>query len=150
ISAPVEDLVTPDELKFDDPSARLAALPCYFLEDLWVGYRLDIREETHAAFSSIHSEAHKIKFSLSGHEITGSTEYFIDREQPDDESVGHTSTELTVYNGLTRGQAKDYMLALRVPIPQPLTSETYLYKSDVIDYGASEALWFGGVYEYRL
>ena len=40
-SAPVEDLVTPRDLRFDTPAARRAALPCLFHEDLWIGYRLD-------------------------------------------------------------------------------------------------------------
>jgi hypothetical protein len=148
-SAPVADLIVPNALRFDTPDARKAALPCLFLEDLWVGYRLDVKEASRANFTSIHRQEQAIAFAQSGKSVSGWTEDFIEREQPDDPSLGFSSSELVTFNGMSTAQAKDYLVVLG-------TQNTTFPRSDqpftvsVTAYGKSERLAFGTTYRYRL
>ena len=147
-SAPTDDLRTPTGLTFGSPQERRAALPCLFLEDLWIGYRLDLRGEDHENFSSIHTQEQEITFTQSGETVSGITEDYIEREQPDDRASKHSSTDLITYNGLSSGQAKDYLILLGVdqltkPIPQQP------FKQRIKSYGKTERVTFGRTYEYR-
>src|SRR5262245_18704702 len=104
-------------LKFKSPDERKGALPCLFLEDLWVGYRLDLRSAGTKTFSSTHRREERITFLQSKHSISGLTEEFIDREQPDDTERGYSSSELTTYRGMSAGQSADFLEILGKPRP---------------------------------
>jgi hypothetical protein len=147
-SAPIEDLIVPPELKrHTSPAARLAALPCLFLEDLWIGYRLDLKQEGGPQFTSTHKQEQQILFSQSRKSVFGITEDYIEREQA--EHLEHTSTELTTYNGFSSGQAKEYLRFLGTSLPDP-PSANQPFKVTVAKYGKTERLIFGSTYEYRL
>lgn len=149
-SAPVSDLLLPSALRqFASPSDRDLKLPCHFLEDLWIGYRLDVRKEGRQRFTSIHAQRQHLTFAGSTNGINGSTEDFIDREQLDDPARGHTSTELTMFNGLSSGQAKDYLIVLGKEEP-PRSHPGQPFTASITGYGRSERLLFGNIYEYRL
>jgi hypothetical protein len=148
-SAPLVDVAVPTNLKHPTPAARMAALPCLFLEDLWTGYRLDVKEETRQKFSSIHEQEQRILFTQSTKTVTGVTEDYIEREQADDPARGHTSTDLTTYNGLSTGQAKDYLVFLGVN-QQRTRQPQQPFEVNVVGYSKTERLTFGRVYEYRL
>ncbi|HXM51419.1 MAG TPA: hypothetical protein VN956_26485 [Pyrinomonadaceae bacterium] len=147
-SAPLEDLMVPADLR-KEPEARKASLPCLFLEDLWIGYRLDVRDMAHPAFTSIHQQQQRILFTQSGKAITGPTEDYIEREQAVDPDRKHTSTDLITYNGFSSGQAKDYLRFLKVDRPSVLRPGQP-FEVEVTGYGKSERLTFGRIYEYRL
>lgn len=105
ISAPVEDLVTPDALKTPN---READLPCLFLEDLWIGFRLDIADANGGGvMRSVHRQRQRIKFSGSGNIIAGETEDFWPRESPA-RDVRDLSNEIVRFNGLSAAQNIDY------------------------------------------
>ncbi len=147
-SAPVDDLVTPQALR-GTPEERERAYPCLFLEDLWVGFRLDLRLDRRTPFLSAHEHTEQISFALSNTTIAGPTEDYFEREQADDPERGYSSTEFALYAGMTTAQARDYLQFIGnepppvVPLPAPFTSE-------VVGYEASVPLLFGNVYRYRL
>lgn len=146
ISAPPEDLVTHPDLRSDENGAR-PNWPCYFMDDLWIGYRLDLRNTKHGAMTSTHSVHQVVEFS--GSRFDGESEDFIDREQPDDRSLGSSSTELTVYRGLSSGQLRDYLfLTEGRKVEENIGNR--LYRLTSADYGKTEALSFGDSFEYRL
>lgn len=145
-SAPVEDLIVPLELRRLD---RKTVLPCLFLEDLWIGYRLDLKQDVGQRFTSTHKQEQRILFSQSRKSVSGLTEDYIEREQLDDQSLGHTSTELTTYNGFSSGQAKDYLRFLGTARPET-SSPQQPFEVAVTRYGKTERLIFGKTYEYRL
>ena len=148
-SAPVEDLMTPQALRFDTPQARMAAMPCLFLEDLWVGYRLDLKDSASRVFTSIHRQVQRIVMTQSGTPIEGLTEDYVEREQPDDPAVGHSSSELATYNGLSVGQSRDYLIVLGMDKPS-FEHPGQPFKVEQLSYYQTEPLTFGHTYEYRL
>ncbi len=89
-AAPVSDLFLPDELRFPTEADRNAQLPCFFLEDLWIGYRLDLLRHPHAEFTSIHAQTQVVDFATGG-SISGQSEDYIEREQPDDQARGFSA-----------------------------------------------------------
>jgi hypothetical protein len=145
ISAPVEDLKTPPAL---GDSQRQASLPCLFLEDLWIGFRLDISDGKGGRLLSVHKQRQEITFHGSGKKIQGTLEDFFAREQADP-TKDVTSTEIVRYLGLNSAQAADYARFLGTykeqvfPEPPPFTTR-------VIDYADATPLRFGRVYPYRL
>jgi hypothetical protein len=146
VSAPIEDLVTPPALA---DSQRAAKLPCLFLEDLWVGFRMDIGEDSHGPLSSIHRQIQKIMFADKTTEVQGLTEEFFSREQPGDPTVGVSSTEILRYVGLNSAQARDYMKFLGTNkdwVPQPGAP----FAMEVTSYSGATPLRFGKSYRYRL
>jgi hypothetical protein len=148
-SAPIEDLITPKDLAFKSPEERHKAMPCLFLEDLWIGYRLDIKKNASSPFNSVHAQTQRISFVGSQEYIEGEMESFIEREQPDDPARGHTSTDLTTYSGLSAGQMKDYLTFLGLPQPAPPLSDGRISIVPV-SYGQTQRLLFGHTYPYRL
>jgi hypothetical protein len=147
-SAPIDDLIAPADLP-RDPAIRASQLPCLFLEDLWVGYRLDLRDAGHPSFTSIHRQDQEISFKSGGAPIRGRTEDFVDREQPDDSARGHTSTELFLYNGFNTAQRADYLLLLGTPMPD-VADPNQPFTVGVKSSEQSERLLFSHGYEYRL
>lgn len=149
-SAPVEDLATPKELSADSPEEREKAYPCLFLEDLWVGFRVDLKFADDRKFSSIHRHSVKVTMSRSSSEISGRVEDYVEREQSDDDARGFSSTELTTYVGMTTHQLRDY-LEFTGEQPTVLVPPTDApFKSEVTDYEGSVPLIFGNIYSYRL
>lgn len=146
ISAPTEDLLTPRPLA---DLQRAATLPCLFLEDLWVGYRLDLAPENGSRFLSVHRQTQEITFSATGRKIQGATEDFIAREQPGDPDGGATSTELYQYQGLNSAQLIDYLKFVGT-YREPIVSNDVPFKSAVIGYTDATPLHFGRIYRYRL
>lgn len=148
-SAPVEDLVTPDALKAESPEERSRKLPCVFLEDVWIGYRLDLRNHKHQGFTSTHRIRQRVVLA-DGSSYEGDMEDFVDREQPDDDSRGYSSTDLTVYNGFTKGQTQDYLIAMGNDPSELTPAPNHFYTLSAVGYGKTEALRFGEEYEYQL
>lgn len=148
-SAPPEDLTVPNGLRFASPEARQAAMPCLFLEDLWVGYRLDLKEQNRQKFTSIHQQNQEITLAQTpAQPVSGSTEDYIEREQRDAPSAGYSSSDLITYTGLSSGQAKDYLVVLGVS-RVAATRQHQPFTVKVSSYGQTERLAFGNTYEYR-
>jgi len=148
-SAPTEDLRQPSDLRvFESPESRRAGLPCLFLEDLWIGYRLDLKNNSRTKFTSTHAQTQLVTFSASKARITGETEDYIEREQADDPDVGHTSTELKTYTGFNLGQAQDCRIILGTD-KQTVVQPQQPFQVALTDYGTTEALIFTTLYDYR-
>ena len=148
-SAPSEDLMVPKSLQFSTPEERRAAMPCLFLEDLWIGYRLDLKEAGKKTFTTIHAQEQQITFTQSAQDVSGLVEDYIEREQRDDPSLGHSSTDLTTYNGLSSGQTRDYLILLGVSRPpEPSQGQPFTVRNK--GYGKGERLTFGRTYDYRM
>jgi hypothetical protein len=145
ISAPVEDLMTPRPLA--DPD-RTTVLPCLFLEDLWVGFKLDISGASGQPLRSIHKQTVEITFRASGAKIHGESEGFFAREQWDP-TKDVTSTEICRYVGLSAAQAQDYMRFLG-NYEEPEYPEPPPFAVRVTGYSGATRLLFGKVYSYRL
>lgn len=148
-SAPVEDLVTPDELKADSPEERMRKLPCLFLEDLWVGYRLDLRRRNMGRFGSTHLIHQTVRLH-SGEVISGDSEDQFDREQAQDPKYEYSSTDLKVYRGLSDPQSRDYLLAAGLAAEELTVAQNAFYSSSVQATAAATPLEFGEEYDYRL
>ncbi|WP_338828320.1 hypothetical protein [Bradyrhizobium sp. 27S5] len=146
ISAPTVDLMTPGPLK--DPQ-RPNLGPCLFLEDLWVGFRLDLAPEGTEKFWSIHHQNQEVTFASSKKVVRGQSEDFFAREQPGDPTANITSTELGRYIGLSVAQVPDYMkfLGKYEPSVNPLEPP---FTVKVTGYSSVTPLRFGHVYPYRL
>jgi len=123
-------------------------MPCLFLEDLWIGYRLDLKREDRSQFSSTHLQEQAITLTQSGETLSGWMEDFIEREQLDDPSVGHSSTDLVTYVGLSSGQVKDYQKLLGTNKPR-VSNAGQLFRAVTGSYGKTERLLFKQVYDYR-
>ena len=147
-SAPVEDLLTPSDLRFDTPEKRTAQLPCLFLEDLWVGYRLDLRNSRRTEFSSIHKKIVSVKFPGVSDPFEGEMEDFLEREQRDDATLVNSSTDLTTYVGMNAGQTAQLRVLLGLP-PTEAARQTRPFYLFPVKYGQSERLLFEEVYAYR-
>lgn len=147
-SAPIEDLVTPLELQAQTPQDRQNKYPCLFLEDLWIGYRLDISKGESGIYNSAHAQQQRIKFASSV-EIVGTTEDYFEREQADDPERGFSSTEFATYNGMTTAQARDYRVVMGVEAPADAQTQGP-FTVDVTGYGKATRLVFGNIYRYRL
>ncbi|QXQ06944.1 hypothetical protein KX816_02455 [Sphingosinicellaceae bacterium] len=102
ISAAVEDLVTPKALA---AASRVQDFPCLFLEDLWVGYRLDLAPvgAAQSRFKSVHRQSQRVTFVHSGKQVTGTSETFAPRE-PANDDTGQASTEIIRFEGLSSTQ----------------------------------------------
>jgi hypothetical protein len=149
-SAPVEDL-TPRNGSPSVPQRR-ATYPCLFLDDLWIGYRLDISEGISQHFCSVHEQEQRIQFATGG-EAHGPTEDFYEREQADDREF--SSTEFATYLGMSHAQMKDYRLFIKGDLkdddgeeipPLPGTPFT----TTVTAYSNATRLLFGKIFSYRL
>jgi hypothetical protein len=112
ISAPAEDLTTPDALK---SPTRETDLPCLFLEDLWIGYRLDLAVEGESSLRSIHRQRQLVTFSGSGRTVRGECENHWPRE-PGNAETGDISTEIIRFNGLSTAQNTDYAAFLDIDL----------------------------------
>ena len=112
ISAPVEDILVHKNLRFSDPKTRIASYPCYFLDDLVIGYRLDLKEldDGESEYLSVHKEEQDLTLFESGKSVRGWTETYFEREQSDDPKYETTSTEITTYTGMSASQRIDYPL----------------------------------------
>jgi hypothetical protein len=146
-SAPPEDLITPKDLS--NAQTRPTTFPCFFLEDLWIGYRLDLKKDTSKNFNSIHTQTQRITLRGSREIIEGPGETFIDREQPDDPKFGSSSTNLTTYAGLSGGQIRDYLVFLGLQEPS-IGSPDDRFTTETVSYGSVDRLLFGHSYEYQL
>jgi hypothetical protein len=149
-SAPPEDLIAPSGLRFPTEAERRTAMPCLFLEDLWTGYRLDLKSEGSKEFSSTHLQVQEITFKQSGVSVSGRMEDHIEREQLDDPSVKHSSTDLTTYNGLSSGQMKDYQTFLGVGGASGAANSAQIFVARTVSYDMGERLVFQRLYDYRL
>lgn len=145
ISAPTGDLVTPDPLR--DPQ-RDTLWPCLFLEDLWIGFRLDLADDAEPDFSSVHQQVQELTFSTTKRTIKGSVEDFFAREQPANAPTA-TSTELIRYIGMSRSQAQDYLRFLGKE-PATAAMPEAPFTTSVVGYSGATALLFGRIYRYRL
>lgn len=145
ISAPADDLVTPDALKAPN---REKDLPCLFLEDLWIGFRLDIADGTGGAMRSVHRQRQRIKLSGSGNIIAGETEDFWPRESPA-QDVRDLSNEIVRFNGLSAAQNIDYakMLGDYKPPASPAGAPFSVTVEGSVDV---TPLRFNTDYPYRL
>lgn len=145
ISAPVDDLVTPQALKDQPGQPRL---PCLFLDDLWVGFRLDLADAAGRALLSVHRQKQEVTFRASGVKVSGEMEDFYAREQADP-TKDVTSTEIGRYTGMTSAQLQDYMRFLgtyeepQLPVEPPFTAR-------VTGYSDATRLTFGKLLRYRL
>ncbi len=148
-SAPVEDLVTPAELKAESPEDRMRKLPCLFLEDLWVGYRLDLRQRNRGRFSSTHLIRQTVRMQ-SGQVFAGDSEDQFDREQEQDPKYEYSSTDLKVYRGLSDPQSRDYLLAAGLAEEELSVAPNAFYSSSVRATATATPLTFGQEYDYRL
>lgn len=148
-SAPVDDLVTPDELKADTPQERMTKLPCLFMEDLWVGYRLDVRVKGATKFASTHRVRQSVQLK-SGAVLSGDTEDHFDREQPQDPKYEFNSTDLKVYRGLSEPQNRDYLLAAGIAREELHTPENAFYAISTLSTSSATPLTFGEQYDYQL
>lgn len=148
-SAPVEDLVTPDELKADSPEERMKKLPCLFMEDLWVGYRLDVRSKGAKTFASTHRVRQSVQLK-SGAVLTGDTEDQFDREQPQDPKYEFSSTDLKVYRGLSEPQSRDYLLAAGIAPEELHAPQNAFYTVSTLSTSSATPLTFGEQYDYQL
>jgi hypothetical protein len=147
-SAPADDLMVPTGLRFPSDEKRRAAMPCLFLEDLWVGFRLDLKGEKQEHFTSTHLQEQEVTLVQSGETLSGWTEDYVEREQLDDPSLEHSSTDLTAYNGLSAGQMKDYQKLLGVDRPA-VVDPKQLFRAITKAYGKTERLVFQNLYNYR-
>jgi len=145
ITAPADDLVTPDALR--DPQ-RETLWPCLFLEDLWIGFRLDLSEGDQSTFSSVHQQVQQITFSTSSDKVKGSVEDAFAREQSSSSSSVN-STEIIRYIGMSSAQARDYLSFLGTN-STTITSPDAPFQTKLISYAGATALLFGHVYRYRL
>ncbi|MGY8684765.1 hypothetical protein Q2941_44510 [Bradyrhizobium sp. UFLA05-153] len=145
ISAPTEDLVTPDDLA---STQRSTLLPCLFLEDLWVGFRLDLSDGKGGKYLSVHKQSQEIRFRASGVKIQGTLEDFFDREQFDP-TKKVTSTEVARYTGFNSAQAVDYAKFLGV-YKEPIFPEPPPFTVSVTGYSGATPLRFGRVYPWRM
>lgn len=148
-SAPVEDLVTPDELKADSPEDRIKKLPCLFMEDLWVGYRLDIRAKGATTFVSTHRVRQSVHLK-SGAVLTGDTEDYFDREQRQDPKYEFSSTDLKVYRGMSEPQNRDYLLAAGIAPEELHAPQNAFYTVSTLSTSSATPLTFGRHYDYQL
>ena len=147
-SAPTEDLIAPDGLRFYSDEKRFESFPCLFLEDLWAGFRLDLKRSNSTGYTSIHTLQQKIHFHQSAEMVSGETEDYIQREQPDDPALGYTSTDLFTYNGLSSGQSKDYQIFLGTDKAVAADSNQPFH-IEMTGYGKSERLVFREILSYR-
>jgi hypothetical protein len=148
-SAPVEDLVTPDQLRADSPEDRVDKLPCLFMEDLWIGYRLDVRAKDSTTFASTHSVQQSVHLK-SGVVLDGFTEDQIDREQPQDPKYEYSSTDLKVYRGLSQPQGRDYLIAAGIESEELETPQNAFYTVSTLSTSSATPLTFGEQYDYQL
>lgn len=144
-SAPVVDLVSPGALK--SPSRQID-LPCLFLEDLWIGYRLDLAAEGGGRLRSVHFQNQRIVFSTASRILNGVAEDFWPREAPNADP-DQLSTEIIRYNGLSAAQMLDYAKFLGTYKP-PATPENAPFTVDVEGASGATPLHFGETYRYRL
>lgn len=149
LSAPVDDLVTPDELKADSPEERMMKLPCLFMEDLWVGYRLDVRAKGAQTFASTHRVRQSVQLK-SGAVLGGDTEDQFDREQPQDPKYEFSSTDLKVYRGLSEPQNRDYLLAAGIAPEELHAPQNAFYTVSTLSTSSATPLTFGEQYDYQL
>ena len=143
ISAPAADLVTPDALK---SATRERDLPCLFLEDLWVGYRLDLAEEG-GRLRSVHRQTQRISFG-AGRSIRGESEDFWPREAPN-EGADQISTEILRFNGLSAAQNIDYAKFLGTYEKPPEVPDAP-FSVEIESCSGVTRLGFGRRYAYRL
>jgi hypothetical protein len=146
VSAPLLDLAPVQALVSDN---RASQLPCLFLEDCWIGFRLDIGLKTANSLTSVHRHTQKLLFRDGVTNVSGKTEEFFAREQPDDKSVEFSSTEILRYVGLSSAQARDYSIMLGTSKECVLPSDAP-FKQSVTSYEGAIALRFGNEYRYRL
>ncbi|MDN3220038.1 hypothetical protein [Pseudomonas nunensis] len=145
ISAPTADLATPDPLR--DPQ-RETLWPCLFLEDLWIGFRLDLADGVEHSFSSVHQQVQEITFTASSRKIKGPVEDMFAKEQPSN-SLAINSTEVIRYVGMSSAQSHDYLRFLGtesnivIPVDAPFVTK-------VVGYSGATPLRFGRIYQYRL
>lgn len=148
-SAPVEDLVTHESLKAASVAERKGkAASCYFLEDLWIGFRLDLAQEKENRYRSVHAQRQRVTFRYQG-SVEGECEDFYDREQADDPARGYTSTEFGTYNGMSNAQAHDFRLFLGLEKPGEKDPNNP-FEVTIKGYGGVTRLLFGQTYQYRL
>jgi hypothetical protein len=149
-SAPVDDILTPNDLA-SAPEDRANHWPCYFFEDLHIGFRIDLRQcKNSAGFRSIHEELRVYRSTLSGGEIcVGWTEGMFEREQPADDRVRVSSTEFAHYTGMTAAQAKDYNMLRGLKACEDVRVPN-AFDHEVTQYAEATRLEFGEVYEYRV
>jgi hypothetical protein len=147
LSAPIEDIATPDALRKATAEERENVYPCLFLEDVWIGFRLDLQHQDTSPFSSVHKQRQLITFSLSDARVAGATEDYFEREQRDDRD--YTSTEFATYNGLSTAQVSDYLQFLGID-RQSGRPASGPFSIQITGYEASSRLLFGRVYRYRL
>jgi hypothetical protein len=144
-SAPVDDLA--QATSAPTVQQRQAALPCLFLDDLWIGYRLDLAEGDADVFRSAHKHEQRISFPSGGH-VSGKSEDFYEREQADETSRGYSSTEFAVYKGMSHAQERDYMFFLSGERDE--SDEPQPFDVAVTSYSDATRLLFGNIYSYRL
>jgi hypothetical protein len=145
LSAPNSDLATPVPLA--DPQ-RESAWPCLFLEDFWIGFRLDLADNPVRPLRSVHKQVQEITLSAVAKKLRGAVEDFFAKEQPA-QPPATNSTEIARYIGMSSAQAVDYQKflgthkkALRLPDAP--------FDVNVVGYSGVTALLFGHVYRYRL
>ncbi len=143
ISAPVEDLVMPDPLK---SAARETDLPCLFLEDLWIGYRLDIAPEG-GRLQSVHRQRQRITFG-GARSIRGESEDYWPREAPNGD-IDQLSTEILRFNGLSAAQVIDYATFLGT-YEAPPTVENAPFTLEIEGCSGITPLHFEQSYDVRL
>ena len=148
ISAPVEDLVTPDNLRAASVAERRGKVACYFLDDLWIGFRLDLAHEKEGGYRSVHAQRQRIAFRHQG-SVVGECEDFYDREQADDPARGYSSTEVGTFNGMSTAQAQDFRVLLGLEAPGG-NEPNKPFEVNIDAYRGVPRLLFGHIYRYRL
>jgi len=145
ISAPTSDLITPSPL---GASNRETLWPCMFLEDFWIGYRLDLSDSPQHALRSVHQQTQEITVLATGSKFHGAAEDFFAKEQPT-QSPATNSTEIARYIGMSSAQARDFQRFLgtyKEPSRLPQTP----FEVKVTGYSGATPLLFGHDYRYRL
>lgn len=155
-NAPVAHLLPPSPLvEGGSRDAGRQVWPCLFLEDLWIGYRLEIKRRGDSKFLSVHNE--KKYYTLTSGTVAPDggaaaavwVEDFIDREQQDAGPDKPPSTSLYTYNGFTKQQMENYRIVMNLPTADH-SPAVHSFHSTVTDFKASEPLIFGREYDYRL
>ena len=118
-----------------------------FLEDFWIGFRLDLSDSPQHALRSVHQQTQEITVSATGSRLRGAAEDFFAKEQPV-QSPATNSTEIARYIGMSSAQARDFQKFLGTYKEPPLLQQTP-FKVKVTGYSGATALYFGHVYRYR-
>ena len=148
--APVEDLISPEqqEVSNSDPSGL------YYLEDLWIGFRVDVRVRgsiSEPSYRSLHEQC--VEYDFGNLEITprgtivsGDSEDYFDREQVVSDSF--LDTAFGRWTGI--GPAQCHPLTGSSAPSDPMTGSTPFTKSTNQKRETVPRLLYRSDYDYRI